>query len=135
MKRHLIAYVATAVVFFGLDFLWLGTVATTFYKEKLGPLMAERPNLAAAGVFYALYVVGIVMFAETRAFETGNWVTALVWGALFGFFAYATYDITNYATLKGYPAALAAVDLAWGTALTALSAAAGYIVAAWLTRG
>lgn len=135
MKRYVIAYGATAVVFFGLDLLWLGTVATGFYKEKLGSLMAERPNIAAAGVFYAAYVVGIVIFAEMRGFETGSWVSALVWGALFGFFAYATYNMTNYATLKDYPAVLAAVDLAWGTVLTAVSAAAGYAVATRFTAG
>ena len=135
MLQYLIAYVATAVVFFGLDFVWLGSIATGFYKEKLGPLLLERPNFVVAGAFYALYVVGIVLFGETRAFEGGNWFTAFKWGALFGFFAYATYGMTNYATLKGHSAAVAAVDIAWGTALTALSSAAGYSVAAAFTRG
>lgn len=129
MSRYILAYIVTAIVFFGLDFAWLGYVASGFYKDRLGALLLERPNIAVAAGFYALYVVGILIFAEARGFEAGSWTTALLYGALFGFFAYATYDLSNLATLKGYPGDLAAVDMTWGTILTAVSATAGYLVA------
>ena len=134
MVRYIIAYAATAVVFFGLDFVWLGTVANGFYKARIGSLLLNPPNFVAAAAFYAVYVVGIVMFGEVRGFEGAGWRGALLWGALFGFFAYATYDMTNYAVLKGYSAAVAAADLAWGTVLTGVSSLAGYAVAVWITR-
>ena len=106
---YLIAYVATAVVFFALDFLWLGTVANRFYRGQLGPLMAEQVNIPVAAAFYALYVVGLVIFSVAPALATGTWKTALMYGALFGFFAYATYDLTNFATIKGWTAQLAGI--------------------------
>ncbi len=128
MTQYIIAYVATAVVFFLLDFLWLGVVMRSFYAGHLGALMADKVNLFAAGAFYILYIVGIIIFAVAPALRSGNWTTALLFGALFGFFAYGTYDMTNLATLRGWPLAVTVVDLAWGTALTAASAVAGYVV-------
>lgn len=125
---NLIAYGATALVFFGLDFLWLGTVANSFYRGQLGPLMAEQVNIPVAALFYALYVVGLVIFAVAPALAAGSWKTALVYGALFGFFAYATYDLTNLATLRDWPAALSVVDLIWGTVLSGTSATLGYLI-------
>ena len=125
---NLIAYGATALVFFGLDFLWLGTVANSFYRGQLGPLMAEQVNIPVAALFYALYVVGLVIFAVAPALAAGSWKTALMYGALFGFFAYATYDLTNLATLRDWPVALTLVDLLWGTALSGMSATLGYLI-------
>ena len=125
---NLIAYGATALVFFGLDFLWLGTVANSFYRGQLGPLMAEQVNIPVAALFYALYVVGLVIFAVAPALAAGSWKTALMYGALFGFFAYATYDLTNLATLRDWPAALSVVDLIWGTVLSGTSATLGYLI-------
>jgi len=124
----LIAYFATAVVFFAIDFVWLGTVATKFYRDGIGHLMADNVNFAAAGGFYILYVAGILIFAVVPALTSGNWTTALVYGALFGFFCYGTYDFTNLATLRDWPLYISLTDLAWGTVLTGTSAVAGYLI-------
>jgi uncharacterized membrane protein len=129
MKKFAILYLCAAAVLFPLDVAWLGLVARDFYRTRLGALLLDEPRLGVALMFYAVYVAGIVIFAMLPAVEAGSWQTALRLGALFGFFAYATYDITNLATLKGFPLGLAMVDLAWGTALTAVSAALGFVIA------
>ena len=126
MKTYLVAYFATAAVFLAIDAVWLGFVMRDFYRGQLGDLMSPDPSLGVAAVFYLLYVIGVVYFAVGPALASGQWTTALISGALFGFFAYATYDLTNLATLRGYSSTLAMVDLAWGTLLTAFSATAGY---------
>jgi uncharacterized membrane protein len=125
---YVIAYVATTVAFLGLDFFWLGTVATGFYKSRLGDMLLNQPNFVAAGVFYLFYVGGIVYFAVQPALVSGNWTTAAVAGAILGFIAYGTYDMTNLATLKNWSATVSAVDMAWGTALTSFSAVIGYLI-------
>jgi uncharacterized membrane protein len=130
MAHYLMAYVATAVVFLAIDFVWLAFVAKRFYADRLGDLLLDRPNMPAAAVFYLVYVVGIVIFAVTPALRAGTGMTALGCGALFGFFAYATYDMTNYATLKNWPLEVSVVDVLWGTFVTGAAAMAGY----WGTR-
>lgn len=135
MRTYITAYLATAVVFFTLDLLWLGWVAREFYRGQLGELQRPSPILSVAAAFYALYVIGIVIFAVAPAIEAGSWRTALVLGGLFGFFAYATYDLTNIATLRSWPVAMSLVDLAWGTVLTAVSAAVGYGLTRQLAPG
>ena len=122
MKKQLLLYAATAAVMLVLDALWLGLVATTLYAQGIGHLMAEAPRLGVAALFYGLYPVGLVMFAVAPA---AGWRDAALKGALFGFFAYATYDLTNLATLKDWPTWLAALDVTWGTLVSAASAAAG----------
>jgi uncharacterized membrane protein len=129
MTRIAIAYVATAVAFCGLDFLWLGFVAKDYYQSQVGALLLDRPNLPVAAAFYALYVAGVVIFAVSPALETGSALRALATGALFGFFAYATYDLTNLATLRGWSAGIAMLDLAWGAFVTGAAAAIGTIAA------
>lgn len=126
--QHVIAYVATAVVFFAIDFLWLSRIATTFYQSRMGDLLLEKPNLAAAGAFYLFYVGGIVYFAVAPALQSGNWTQALFSGALLGLIAYGTYDITNLATIKNWSSLVTIVDLAWGTVLTGASATAGFFI-------
>jgi uncharacterized membrane protein len=128
MKTRLIAYGATLAVFLALDAVWLGVVAAELYRAAIGHLMLARPNFAAAAVFYALYVLGILIFAVLPALASGRAHDALVKGALFGFFAYATYDLTNLATLAGWPVWLAALDIAWGTLLTGTAALGGFLV-------
>ncbi|MEO8344814.1 MAG: DUF2177 family protein [Betaproteobacteria bacterium] len=128
MTRLAVAYVATAIVFCGLDFIWLGYVAKDYYQAQVGALLLTKPNLPIAAAFYALYIVGVMIFAVLPALDSGNWSKALVNGALFGFFAYATYDLTNLATLKGWSMGLAMLDLAWGAVVTGVSATAGYLV-------
>ena len=124
MLKFVVAYVATAIVFFGLDFVWLSRMLG-FYQSQLGELLLDKPRLGYAGAFYALYVVGVVILVVLPATEGGGWVNALLGGALLGLVAYGTYDMTNMATLKAWPLQVALLDMAWGTLLTALAAAAG----------
>ncbi|MBI1384637.1 MAG: DUF2177 family protein [Rhizobiales bacterium] len=122
------AYLATAAVFLAIDLIWLSAVATEFYRRQIGHLLAGEFNLPAAGIFYLFYVAGIVFFAVAPALAAGDWTTAAINGALFGFFCYATYDFTNLATLRDWPVAMVVVDVAWGTTLTGLSATLGYLL-------
>lgn len=125
---YLIAYIATAVVFLSIDAVWLGVVAKSFFSSNIGHLMTSNVNLIAAAGFYLLYAVGIVFFAIKPALDNESLKTALLYGALFGFFCYGTYEMTNFATLKDWPVKVVIVDMAWGTFLTAMSAGAGYFV-------
>lgn len=127
MIKYLIAYGFTAGVFLGIDFMWLSRVARHFYFSRLGDLLLDKPHLGAAIGFYAIYVVGIVFFAVSPALKADNAATAVINGALFGFFAYATYDMTNYATLRNWSLEVTLVDIAWGTCLTGLSAWLGFL--------
>lgn len=124
---YIIAYIATAIVFFGLDYVWLSRVATGFYRDRMGHLLLDQPNLAAAGLFYCVYVAGIVYFAVAPALTSGTATNALIAGALLGLIAYGTYDMTNLATVKNWSVAVTVVDMAWGTVLTSASAWAGYM--------
>src|SRR5690242_5437934 len=111
MTRTLLLYAGTAVTMVAIDLVWLGVVARGFYVERLGDLLAPRPDVPVAVAFYLLYAVGLVIFAGYGADKGGGWTSALLWGGLFGLFAYATYDLTNLATMKGFPAIVAAVDM------------------------
>ena len=111
-----------------LDAIWLSIVANKFYKSQIGNLLLSSPNMAAAVAFYFVYVVGIVVFVLAPAIEKGSWVHAACYGALFGFVAYATYDLTNLATLKGWTIKLVIVDLLWGAFLTGTVALLSYLV-------
>jgi uncharacterized membrane protein len=135
MSRILIAYLATLTAFCILDFLWLGFVARSFYQTQVGSLLLASPKWGVAVLFYALYVGGVVIFAVLPALEAGSWLRALLLGGLFGFFCYATYDLTNLATLKGWTWPMAAVDILWGIVVTALCAAAGHVAARALGQG
>ena len=123
------AYIGSAVTFLALDALWLGVVAQKMYQREFGPLLLEKPNMAAAAVFYTLYIFGVVFFAVKPALEAGSWTRALLYGAIFGLIAYATYDLTNLATLKGFPARVVLPDLAWGAFVSAAAAIGGYAAA------
>ncbi len=129
----IVAYLATLIFFLAVDFVWLSYVATTYYRSQIGHLLADNFNIPAAVLFYAVYVIGVVYFAVLPALASGGVMKALMLGALFGFFCYATYDMTNLATLKGWPLQLSLVDMAWGTVLTATSAAFGAFIAGRFT--
>lgn len=129
-----IAYVAALAVMAGLDFGWLSATSGPIYRSALGAVMAEQPNWAAAVAFYLLYGVGVVLFAVRPALASADWRLALLWGALFGLFCYATYDLTNLATLKIWSLRLSLIDMAWGAALTGISAAIGTWVALTVER-
>lgn len=122
--KYLGIYGIAFLVMFLLDMLWLGVVATDWYARGIGHLMAPSPNLWAAALFYLLYPLGLLLFCVLPG-RDAPWLRVLGMGALFGFFAYATYDLTNLATLKGWPPVLTVVDIAWGCVVSGLSAAAG----------
>lgn len=111
-------YFLSIPFFMAIDFLWLGFIAKGFYQTRIGHLM--EINWVAAVVFYLIFLLGLTFFAIYPAATKGTLATALVLGGLFGFFTYATYDLTNLATLKGWPLSLVIVDILWGTALGAL---------------
>lgn len=123
--KHAAAYLTTALVFLALDAMWLGYVARSFYREGLGSMLADPFNIPAAIGFYALYMVGLAVFVLHPALLAGSAGQALVMGLLFGLVAYATYDLTNLATLKGFPVHVALVDMAWGAIATAAASACG----------
>ena len=127
MLKFVVAYLATAIVVFGLDFFWLNRMLG-FYQSQMGDLLLEKPRLGYAAAFYAVYVVGVVVLVVLPAAAGGSWINALLAGALLGLMAYGTYDMTNVATLKGWSPQVAMVDMAWGTFVTALAATVGTLV-------
>jgi uncharacterized membrane protein len=136
IRQFAIAYPVTAVIFLALDALWLSTMAERLYRPAIGHLMLERFVPVPAVVFYAIYVAGIVVFAIAPALAgRGGWPTALGRGALLGLFAYATYDLTNQATLKDWSWRVTLADLCWGTFATAVSAALASAITARLVGG
>lgn len=126
--QYLYIYLLTVPIFFLIDMVWLGLVASKFYQTHLGFLLGPV-NWTAAIIFYLIYIVGIVVFAIVPGIQAESVLKALVLGALFGFIAYATYDLTNLATLKDWPLIVTIVDLAWGAVLTGAVAAGGYYAA------
>ena len=125
-------YLLTVPVFFAIDMVWLGFAARTFYRSYLGPLLRPSVNWEAAILFYLLYIAGILIFATLPALEDRSLQQATVMGGLFGFFAYATYDLTNLATLKDWPVKVVVVDILWGIVLTASVSTASYGIGRWL---
>jgi uncharacterized membrane protein len=127
--RMLIPYAAALAFFFIVDLIWLGFVAKDFYRSSIGHLMGDGFNVPAVIAFYLIYTVGVFVFAVNPALEGGGIQRAAMLGLAFGFFAYATYDLTSLATLKDWPLALSLADMAWGSILTSAVAAVGYAVA------
>jgi uncharacterized membrane protein len=125
IKQFLIAL----PVFFVIDMAWLVIVAKKFYQEKIGFLMRPDINWLAAIIFYILFIAGLVIFVISPAVEKHSWVHALVFGALFGLITYATYDLTNLATLKDWPLLVTIVDLIWGTVLASSISVITYLIA------
>ena len=132
MRKRVWAYIGALLAFLVLDGLWLGLLMSSTYKELFGPLMLASPNWGPAAVFYLLYVVGVVFFVVRPALAQGSARRAAVTGAFFGLIAYGTYDMTNLATLKGWPPVVTIVDMAWGMVLTAATATAGFYAASLL---
>ncbi len=126
--QFITSYLAALFAFLLIDFIWLKYVALSFYRSNIGHLMSDTPNLAIAGLFYLVYIVGVVILAVNPALDKGSWLTACLLGGLLGFVAYGTYDITNLATLKGWPPIVAIVDIIWGTVLTASIATFSYFI-------
>lgn len=121
-------YLFTVPVFFAIDMLWLGYLARNFYKTQLQHLLSPEVNWPAAFLFYFIYIAGILFFAVRPGLSAQSLGVACLYGALFGFFTYATYDLTNLATLTNWPIKVVVVDIAWGTLLCTLVGGASYLI-------
>jgi uncharacterized membrane protein len=123
-KMYLIAF----IIFLAIDAVWLGLVAPKFYKAQIGHLMSEKPNLIAALVFYLIFIVGLVYFVIMPGVDAQSIGKILLGGFLFGFITYATYDLTNLATLKDWPILVTVIDLAWGSFLSTAISLFSYLI-------
>jgi uncharacterized membrane protein len=132
MIYYLKLYLASLVVFFAVDMVWLGLVATSFYKKHLGFLMAPTINWYAAIIFYLLFILGILVFVVLPGIKENSLQNTILRAVLFGLITYATYDLTNLATIKDWPLTVTLVDLAWGMVLSTIVSVAGFYVAKWL---
>jgi len=126
--NYLKMYIIAFIIFILIDAIWLGLVAPKFYKAQIGHLMSEKPNLIAALVFYIIFIVGVVYFVVNPAIEAQSMSKLIISGVLFGFITYATYDLTNLATLKDWPITVTIVDLIWGTSLSTLIGLFTYMI-------
>jgi uncharacterized membrane protein len=122
-------YAVAFAVFFVMDMVWLGIVARSFYRNQIGFLMRNEINWQAAIIFYLLFIVGLVLFVIAPAIQKNSWTHALLFGALFGLITYATYDLSNLATLKDWPIMVTIVDLMWGTTVAASVSTATFFIA------
>ena len=129
---YLKLYLLTVPVFFIIDLIWLGVVAKGFYQNNLKYILSPNVNWTAAIIFYFIYIVGILIFAVVPAVTKDSLRYAVVWGALFGFFTYATYDLTNLALIKDWPLKIVVVDILWGVVLCSTVAVLSYYIAKWL---
>ena len=129
-----ITYGITLVIFAIIDTVWLGTMADRIYRPLIGSMLADNFRLVPAIVFYAMYAAALTLFAVLPGLNAGDWKKALVWGALFGLFAYATYDLTNLATLKSWSTKLVVIDIAWGVVVSAASSSLACLLALKLLR-
>jgi uncharacterized membrane protein len=130
--KYIYLYLLTFAVFLAIDFVWLTWIAKNLYAEKIGHLLAENPNLIAALVFYLLFVGAALLFAVLPGYEAQSVTKTLLLGAALGMITYATYDLTNLATLKDWPLSVTIIDIIWGTSLCAVTSVAGYYIANFL---
>lgn len=133
IKSIIISYLLTFIVFLMIDMLWLGVIAKNIYQKYLGDFLSNQVNWTAAFIFYFIYVLGISIFAIYPSVNKGSVYNAILMGALFGFFTYATYDLTNLATLKGWPLPIVFIDIIWGSVLSAVVSFSGFYIVKWLT--
>ena len=129
-----LAFAIVLIIFSVIDTLWLGFMGDRVYRPLIGEVLADKFRLAPAIAFYALYALGLTLFAVLPALKSGDWKTALLWGALFGLFAYGTYDLTNYATLKTWGLKITLLDMTWGVVVSGTASAAAAAVALRLGR-
>ena len=134
MKTIAIAYVVTLAAFALLDFFWLSRMADVLYRPAMGDMAAANFRPVPAVLFYLLFCAGLVYFAVRPALGAGDWSMAFVQGAALGLIAYATYDLTNQATLKNWSTTLSIADMSWGTVLSGVAATAGYFVTQMIAR-
>jgi len=122
-------YLIALPVFLAIDMVWLTLIAKNFYAKYLGYLMSKNPNLVAALIFYLIFIAGLIVFVITPALDKKMWIQALLAGAFFGLVTYATYDLTNLATVKDWPLIITIVDLIWGMLLSAAVSVITYFIA------
>ena len=122
-------YLISLSVFLAIDMVWLVFIAKNFYAKHIGFLMAKNPNLVAAFIFYLIFIAGLIVFVINPALDKKLWTQALLMGAFFGLVTYATYDLTNLATVKNWPLIITIVDLIWGTVLSATVSVVTYFIA------
>lgn len=122
-------YFIALPIFLAIDMVWLGLVAKNFYAKHIGFMMRTDVNWTAAILFYLLFIVGLVLFVVSPAMEKSSWIQALLFGALFGLITYATYDLTNLATVKNWPLLVTIVDMVWGAVLAASVSTITYFIA------
>ncbi|SRR6056297_2462728 len=128
MLVHIKNYLITAVIFLGIDFIWLGFVARSLYREQLGFILKEKFDMKVALIFYLFFAAGLLFFVINRAVAVSSWQYALFAGMFFGFITYATYDITNLATLKDWPVMITVIDISWGTFLCGVTSLLSYFL-------
>lgn len=128
LVQYVWVYLISVPVFFAIDMLWLGLVAQKFYQSQIGYLLGPV-NWPVAIAFYLIFLVGLLIFVIAPAIESRSMMHAIVFGALFGFFTYATYDLTNWATIRDWPMLVSLVDMVWGTVLSASVATVTYWIA------
>jgi len=133
-KQMVILYLITLAVFFLIDMVWLGVVAKDFYRRHLGTMLSPKVNWGAAILFYLLFIAGLLIFVIRPALVQGAVLPALLLGAMFGLISYATYDLSNLATLKDWPLIVTVVDLVWGTTLGGLVSLISTLLGRWLLR-
>ena len=132
MAAYIKLYLATLIAFFAIDMIWLAIVARTFYRKYLGFLLAPSTNWLAAIIFYLLFIVGILVFVVLPGLEINSLKTTLWRAALFGLVTYATYDLTNFATVKDWPGIVSIVDITWGIVLSVSISFIGFWAGKWL---
>ena len=132
LSYHIKLYFCMLVAFFAIDMVWLGLVARGFYQKHLGYLLRATPNWSAAIVFYLLFVLGLLVFVVVPSLQAGSTKKVLMLGALFGLITYATYDLTNMATVKDWPWIVTVVDLLWGGILATSVGYLGFLSGKWL---
>lgn len=133
-KQSITLYLMTLAVFFVIDMVWLGVVAKGFYRKHLGSMLSPKINWAAALLFYLVFIAGLLIFVIRPALAQGEPLMALLLGALFGLISYATYDLSNLATLKDWPVIVTVVDLVWGATLGGLVSLSGALLGRWLLK-
>ncbi len=133
VRGIVLSYLFMGVVFLVIDLFWLGVIAKKFYQKQLGRFCSDKVNWTAAGIFYLLFILGVMIFSVYPAVVQDSAMRAVIFGVLFGLFTYATYDLTNLATLKDWPIPIVIVDIIWGMVLCGMVSGVGFAVAKWLS--
>ncbi len=134
IKNVIISYILTFAVFLLVDMLWLGVIARNIYRKYLGSFLTGEVNWTAAFIFYLLFIIGISIFVIYPAVTKNSFLHALVFGALFGVVTYATYDLTNLATLGGWPIKIVVIDILWGAVISGVVSLAGFYITSWFSQ-